>query len=163
MIDNVQYANYLIWESPIDTDRLHCLSGAAGDTLCPGQQVSYNCSDLTAHLWTGSAFNGLCPNATPIADSIALVASDRTVGDILECGIFNATVTNITPSQLGFMLIDSNITFTPTTTLPTNGSVVICQDANQMELERHTINVQGEKIYQVMDLSCKVNMLEPSP
>ena len=119
--------------------------------------MSYNCSVLAAHEWTGSAFNGMCPNS----DSIPLVASDRTVGDVLECGIFNATVTNITTVGLGVMRIDSIVTFTPTTTLPTNGSVVICQDGLQIELERHTINVQGEKKYQMMGLSCKVNMLEP--
>ena len=135
---------------------MYYLSGAAGDLLCPGQQVTYSCNDLTAHVWTGSAFNGMCPTATPIADSIALVAAVRTEGDVLECGIFNATVTNITTTQLGLMNIDSIVTFTPTTTLPTNGSVVICQDSNQMELERHTINIQGKKRYQAMDLSCKL-------
>ena len=140
---------------------MHCLSDAEGDTLCPGQRVSYSCRDLTGHIWTGTAFNGMCPTATPIPDSITLVASDRTVGDVLECGIFSATVTNIILTQFGLMNIDSNLTFIPTTTLPTNGSVVICQDANQMELERHTFNIQGEKKYQVMDLKCKVNMLEP--
>ena len=104
--------------------------------------MSYSCSDLVAHEWTGSAFHGMCPNA-----SIALVASETPVGDILECGIFNATVTNITPARLRVLDIDSNLTFTPTMTLPTNGSVVICQDAHEMELERHTINIQGEKEY----------------
>ena len=156
MFIRIVYANYLIWESQIDTDRLYCLSDAAGDTLCPGQQVSYSCSLLTAHIWTGSAFTGMCPQATPIADSITLVAADRTVGDVLECGIFNATVTNITPAQAGLRNIDSNVTFTPTTNMPTNRSVVICQDPNQMELERHTINIQGEKRCQVMDLICKL-------
>ena len=87
----------------------------------------------------------MCPTATPIADSITLVAAVRTEGDILECGIFNATVTNITTAQAGLVDIDSNLTFTPTTTSPTNGSVVICQDANRMELERHTINIKGIK------------------
>ena len=81
----------------------------------------------------------------PTADNITIVASGRTAGDVLGCGIFNATVTSITPAQAGLMNIDSNLTFTPTTTLPTNGSVVICRDPNQMELERHTINIQGEK------------------
>ena len=33
----------------------------------------------------------MCPTATPIADGITMVASDRTEGDVLECGIFNAT------------------------------------------------------------------------
>ena len=102
--------------------------------------MSYNCSDIAAHEWTGSALNGMCPNA-----SIALVESERTEGDVLECGIFTATVTNITTIGLGVMRIDSNLTFTPTTTLPTNGSVVICRDGVQMQLERHTINIQGEK------------------
>ena len=122
--------------------------------------MSYSCSELTTHIWTGSAFTGMCPTATPIADGITLVASDRREGDELECGIFNATVTSIT-TGVGVMRIDSNLTFTPTTTVPTNGSVVVCQDGLQMELERHTINIQGEKKYQVMGLSCKVNMLEP--
>ena len=125
--------------------------------------MSYSCSGLAAHEWTGSAFNGMCPTATPIAGSIAMVASDRTEGDVLECGIFNATVTSITPVGLGVMRIDSNLTFTSTTTLPKIGSVVICQDGVQMQLERHTINIQGEMKYQVMDLNCKVNMLEPLP
>ena len=100
----------------------------------------------------------MCPNA----DSIALVASERTEGDVIECGIFIATVTSITTVGLGVMRIDSNLAFTPTMTLPTNGSVVVCQDGVQMDLERHTINVQGKK-NQMMGLSCKVNMLEPSP
>ena len=84
------------------------------------------------------------PNATPVADSIVLCELDnRRVGNVLECGIFSATVTAITPILVG-MRITSDLTYTPTT-LPTNGSIVVCQDANQMDLQTHTINIQGEK------------------
>ena len=62
-------------------------------------------------------------------------------------------------SLLRVLDIDSNLTFTPTMTLPTNGSVVICQDAHEMELERHTINIQGEKKY----LAIVNNSLAPGP
>ena len=120
------------------------LSDAAGDILCPGQQVSYSCSATATNIWTGSAFSGMCPSATPISDGITLVANDRTVGDELMCGMFNATVTNIT-SAIGVQNIASSLTFTPTTTLPTNGSTVACQDANRVDVVTHTINIQGEE------------------
>ena len=119
-------------------------SDAAGDTLCPGRQASYSCSSIDSHIWTGSAFTGMCPGTRPVPNALLLRERDRRVNDVLECGIFNATVTNIT-TVVAVQVIFSDLTFTPTTTLPTNGSTVICQDgAQQRTFEAHTINIQGE-------------------
>ena len=123
-----------------------CLSlpDAAGDIHCPGRQVSYSCSDITAHIWTGSAFSGMCPSAE-FRDGIILTAAARTVGDELECGMFNATVTNITDLLGSVRRIASELAFTPTPTMPINGTTVVCQDAGGAAIETHTINILGEE------------------
>ena len=89
--------------------------------------------------WTGSAFNGMCPPT----NRILLVAADRQVGDTLTCGVFNATVTNIRAGALAGLVIDSNLTFTVTTTSLMNGSTVMCQNSNQQTEVTYVINIQG--------------------
>jgi len=118
---------------------LLCYSDEADDVLCPGQHVSYSCSASTAIHWMGSAFDGLCPTAT----NITLVAANSTVDNTLGCGVFDATITSITGLD-----ISSNLTFTATSSLPMDGSHIICRDANLLIVEAYAINIQGEKHYQ---------------
>ena len=114
-------------------------SDEAGDILCPGQPVSYSCSASTAIHWMGSAFDQLCPSA----NNITLLAANSTVGDTLGCGVLDATITSVTGLN-----ISSNLTFTATSTLPMDGSHIICRDANLLIVEAYAINIQGEKHYQ---------------
>ena len=122
----------------IDVFSIICYSDASGDILCPSQRVSYSCSASTAIHWMGSAFDRLCPSA----NNITMVAANSTVGDTLGCGVFNATITSITGLD-----ISSNLTFTATSTLPMDGSHIICRDVNLLIVEAYAINIQGEKQY----------------
>ena len=113
-------------------------SDAADDALCPGQGASYSCSASTAIHWMGSAFNEMCPSA----NNITLLAANSTEGDTLGCGVFNATITSINGLDIA-----SNLTFTATSVLPTDGSHIVCRDANLQIVEAYAINIQGEKNY----------------
>ena len=97
----------------------------------------------------GSAFNELCPSA----NNITLLAANSTVGDTLECGAFNATITSIDNLDIA-----SNLTFTATSALPMDGSHIICRNANLQIVEAYAINIRGKKNYQ-KSLHCSYQVM----
>lgn len=120
----------------------------SGDILCPNQHVSYSCSASTAIHWMGSAFNQMCPSV----NNITLLAANSTVGDTIGCGVFDATITSIAGLDIA-----SNLTFTATSSLPMDGSHIICRDTNLQIVEAYAINIQGEKFCEL----CHIGVICP--
>ena len=95
---------------------------------------SFNCTTVIAHVWSGSALAGQCPsNETTL--TTASVTTDE-VGESNSCGIFTATITNITP-VMGGLQLSSTISFTASSDL--DGTAVVCRDGGQNEVESYPI------------------------
>ena len=74
-----------------------------------------------------------------------VLSSALNVGDTVSCGIFTASVANIT-TIMGNTLLSSTISFTASSDL--DGTEVVCTDGNQAEVESYPIMVVGEWLNQ---------------
>ena len=110
--------------------------------FCPGERVSsFSCTTEATHAWFGSALAGQCPSGNP-SDGIVLTTAFNSEGDTVSCGIFTASVTNITP-MVGNTLLSSTISFTASSDL--DGTTVVCRDAAQVDVESTSITIIGQE------------------
>ena len=87
--------------------------------MCPGDLISYTCipaSPGSIHIWRGTVFSGQCSGEDILISSLS--SSTDEIGESGSCGVFTATVTNVTNG------ISSELTFTASVDL--DGLAVEC-------------------------------------
>ena len=102
---------------------------------CLGDHVNYICSTFITHTWSGSALFDQCSNA---ANRISVSTSSHNQGDVISCGAFAVTITNVASN----LKITSELSFIATAMM--DGTVVECSDGAPSIVELFLISIRCE-------------------